>query len=692
MNTLKVTWTYLRNHYAEVYRVLLFALAAALLILMFPKEATFKYEFRKGKYWMHEDLVAPFDFAILKTEQELKTEKDTLLSVHKPFFTFDAGIADVKKKEFISRYEALKSTVYSGDETKWKIDFRICLNVLDSLFKAGIIESVTAIENKSPDFGIMVLKDNIAYEKELGLLFTIASADQFIRNKLSQGTLTDYQTSVRLLEESLAQNLRYDAVTTEKDRKNILGSVSLTKGMLETGQSIIAKGELITADKYQVLESLKKEYELQLGSNTRYYAVVIGQLLLLASAMIVLFLFLNSFRRDILINNKKIVFILLVVLLMVLVTSLVVHNFVNLIYLVPLCLVPLIIRVFFDTRLALFVHLVTIIIIGFLVPNSFEFVFLQLIAGILTIISVAKLQKRAQFFLTSLLIFLAYTILYIGMTLIQDGNLVEIDFTRIALYGGSAMMTLFAYPLIFVFEKLFGLVTDISLMELTDSNSKLLRELASKAPGTFQHSIQVANIAEEVVREIGGDALLVRAGAMYHDIGKSDMPLFFIENQVTGINPHDDLSPEESATVIISHVIKGIEVARKHKIPDQIIDFIRTHHGTRRTDFFYSKHMKDFPELEVEESKFRYNGPIPFSKETAVLMMVDSVEAASRSLKLPSVDALNRLVDNVIDHQIESGQFSNADVTFRDIDKIKRILKKKLLSIYHVRVEYPQLS
>lgn len=692
MNTLKVTWTYLRNHYAEVYRVLLFALAAALLILMFPKEATFKYEFRKGKYWMHEDLVAPFDFAILKTEQELKAEKDTLLSVHKPFFTFDAEIADVKKKEFISRYEALKSTVFSGDETKWGIDFRICLNVLDSLFNAGIIESVTAIENKSPDFGIMVLKDNIAYEKELGSLFTIASADQFIRNKLSQGTLTDYQTSVRLLEESLAQNLRYDAVTTEKDRKNILGGVSLTKGMLETGQSIIAKGELITADKYQVLESLKKEYELQLGSNTRYYAVVIGQLLLLASAMIVLFLFLNSFRRDILINNKKIVFILLVVLLMVLVTSLVVHNFVNLIYLVPLCLVPLIIRVFFDTRLALFVHLVTIIIIGFLVPNSFEFVFLQLIAGILTIISVAKLQKRAQFFLTSLLIFLAYTILYIGMTLIQDGNLVEIDFTRIALYGGSAMMTLFAYPLIFVFEKLFGLVTDISLMELTDSNSKLLRELASKAPGTFQHSIQVANIAEEVVREIGGDALLVRAGAMYHDIGKSDMPLFFIENQVTGINPHDDLSPEESAAVIISHVIKGIEVARKHKIPDQIIDFIRTHHGTRRTDFFYSKHMKDFPELEVEESKFRYNGPIPFSKETAVLMMVDSVEAASRSLKLPSVDALNRLVDNVIDHQIESGQFSNADVTFRDIDKIKRILKKKLLSIYHVRVEYPQLS
>ncbi len=692
MNTLKVTWTYLRNHYAEVYRVLLFALAAALLILMFPKEATFKYEFRKGKYWMHEDLVAPFDFAILKTEQELKTEKDTLLSVHKPFFTFDAGIADVKKKEFISRYEALKSTVYSGDETKWATDFKICLNILDSLFNAGIIESVTVIENKTPDFGVMVLKDNVAYEKELGSLFTIANADQFIRNKLSQGTLTDYQTSVRLLEESLAQNLRYDAVTTEKDRKNILGGVSLTKGMLETGQSIITKGELITADKYQILESLKKEYELQLGSNTRYYAVVVGQLLLLASAMIVLFLFLNSFRRDILINNKKIVFILLVVLLMVLVTSLVVHNFVNLIYLVPLCLVPLIIRVFFDTRLALFVHLVTIIIIGFLVPNSFEFVFLQLIAGILTIISVAKLQKRAQFFLTSLLIFLAYTILYIGMTLIQDGSLVEIDFTRIALYGGSAMMTLFAYPLIFVFEKLFGLVTDISLMELTDSNSKLLRELASKAPGTFQHSIQVANIAEEVVREIGGDTLLVRAGAMYHDIGKSDMPLFFIENQVTGINPHDDLSPEESAAVIISHVIKGIEVARKHKIPDQIIDFIRTHHGTRRTDFFYSKHMKDFPELEVEESKFRYNGPIPFSKETAVLMMVDSVEAASRSLKLPSVDALNRLVDNVIDHQIESGQFSNADVTFRDIERIKRILKKKLLSIYHVRVEYPQLS
>ena len=360
------------------------------------------------------------------------------------------------------------------------------------------------------------------------------------------------------------------------------------------------------------------------------------------------------------------------------------------IYLLPFCILPIIIRAFYDTRIALFTHLVTVLIVSFMAPDRFEFTFIQLLGGMVAIFSIVNMRNRSQIFISSGVIFLTYSIAFIAITIIQEGGSDAILLTDFAWFGISALLTLFSYPLIFVFEKLFGFISDVSLLELSDTNGKLLRELASRAPGTFQHSLQVANLAEEAIYNIGGNALLVRTGALYHDIGKMEMPMYFIENQANGMNPHDEMSFDESAAIIISHVIKGIEIAKRNNLPEQIIDFIRTHHGTSITGYFYRSFQNAYPEEKIDESKFHYPGPIPFSKETAVLMMADSVEAASRSLKKYDAESIDALVEKIINTQIEQNQYANSDITFKDINTLKKIFKKKLMNVYHVRVEYPR--
>lgn len=359
-------------------------------------------------------------------------------------------------------------------------------------------------------------------------------------------------------------------------------------------------------------------------------------------------------------------------------------------YVVPLCLTPILIRTFFDTKTSLYVFLVLIIIIGFSVPNSFEFVFYQLIVGMMAILSVEHLEKRAEFFNTALIIFFTYSVIYLAMSFIQGSmDLKQLDINRFIYFAINAILILFAFPIVFILEKMFGLVSEMSLMEYCNTNTKILRELSNKAPGTFQHSIQVANIAEDVIHQIGGNSLLVRAGALHHDIGKIMMPMCFIENQSGSANPLNDMTNEESSQIIISHVSNGVKLAHKYKLPEPIVDFIRTHHGTSTTKYFYYKEINEHPEAEIDKSKFSYKGPRPFSKETAVLMMVDSVEAASRSLKEHTEENINQLVDNIINGQIQDNQYDNANITFADIDKIRKILKHKLQSIYHVRIEYP---
>jgi len=664
-----------------------------ILVSLFPREGKFKYEFQKGSPWLHEDLIAPFDFAVLKPSGELTEERNQALRDLNPYFRFDPSITNTQSKLLSAMFDSAwaKSPDYQNSSETTRMKFReITFALFDSVFNRGIVELIPEIENKPPSFKVAVVHGNEAQTMELQSLFTISTADKFVRSRLIQFSGVDPGFIIPLLENVIAQNVFYDTETTRSERDEALSNISLTRGMVQKGERIISRGELVSSEKYQKIESLRHDYESQLGISSKYYLILLGQIILIAISLLVFVLFMIAFRHDIFNETKNSVLILLLISIMVFITSVIIKYDVSYLYIVPLCMVPIIVRTFYDTRLALFVHIITIIIIGFLVPNSFEFLFLQLITGIITIITVVNLQRREQFFFTSLMIFVTYSVIYIGMTLIQEASFGALNRHVFVLFGGSALLTLFSYPLIFIFERIFGQVTDVSLMELSDTNSKLLREMSMKAPGTFQHSLQVANIAEEAARVIGANVLLIRTGALYHDIGKIDMAQYFIENQSTGINPHDELSFEESAKIIINHVPEGIEKARKFKLPEAIIDFIRTHHGTRHTGYFYQMQLKEFPGEPCNETSFRYRGPIPYSKETSIVMMADSVEAASRSMKEPDEASIHKLVESIIDKQIENKQFLNSELTLKDITRIKKILKKSLMNIYHIRMEYPE--
>jgi putative nucleotidyltransferase with HDIG domain len=405
-------------------------------------------------------------------------------------------------------------------------------------------------------------------------------------------------------------------------------------------------------------------------------------------ALLMLLLFLRKYRLDVFENNTKVTFIFFNIFLMVLITTLVVNYSSKYIYVVPICILPLVFKAFFDARLGLFAHVITVLLLGSIVPNSYEYMFLQIIAGIVTILTVSELYKRANLFISVGQITLIYIVAYFAFFVIHEGSIETIKWETFIWFILCGLATLFVQPLIYIYEKLFGLVSDVSLLELSDTNTKLLKELSNKAPGTFHHSLNVANLAESCANEVGANAMLIRVGALYHDIGKMKNPTYFIENQSTGINPHDELSSKESARIIIDHVIAGIEIAKKYNLPDRVIDFIRTHHGTSMVYYFYIKEK----ELEqgVDKSDFSYLGPKPFSKETAILMMCDSVEAASKSLKEPTSSKIDAFVENIINKQIEDGQFLNANITFKEIQSIKKVLKHKLANIYHLRIEYPE--
>ena len=410
--------------------------------------------------------------------------------------------------------------------------------------------------------------------------------------------------------------------------------------------------------------------------------------MLVSLVFLMLFLFLRKYRLEIFNNSTKVTFIFFNVVLMVFLTTIVVKLDAKYVYVVPLCILPLIVKAFFDPRLGLYVHVLTLLLLGFVVPNSFEFLFLQIIAGIVTILTVSELYRRANLFISVGQITLVYIIGYFAFFIIQEGNLELIQWENFGYFVLAGLATLFAHPLIYLYEKVFGLVSDVSLLELSDTNSKLLKELSNKAPGTFHHSLNVANLAEAAANEIGANAMLVRVGALYHDIGKMENPTNFTENQLSGYNAHDELDPKESANIIIDHVIKGIEIARRRNLPDRVIDFIRTHHGTSVVYYFYKKEEQQNGTANIKD--FQYPGPIPFSKETAILMMADSVEAASKSLKDPTSSKIDTFVEKIVDGQTEQGQFLNANITFKEIQVIKKVLKKKLNNIYHLRVEYPE--
>lgn len=698
---------YLQNYQTFLANAILFIISVVFVVYLSPREAKFKYEFQKGKPWLYDNMVAPFDFAVIKTNEALEEENGQFRNNKTLFLKRNDVIAESSLAEFEEDLNQKWDTYKGGDEFKDYLGF-LSINkdekeeklkkafktrgeeIIRSIYKKGILKPITS--DLSKHYGDILLNTNgISKSVAEEDFYSIKGASTAAQKNLIKG---EDSLGLKLLSGLINANLEYniffDDETTEKYLQSQLDNILPTQGKVQVGELVIFKGNLVDDEKYTKLYSLKKAFEGSFSTKSSIYFIAAGQTLLIAILFLVLFLMIYQLRRKVYSDIARMTFILLNVLLTVAMARIVIDYGVEYIYLAPFPILAIIIRSFFDTRFALFIHIISILMVGFLVPNSFEFVFLQFVAGFFAIILVGNLYKRSQLFLTAAKIIGVYCISYLGLALIQEGSFDQINLLTFAFFGGNGLLTILSFPLIYLQEKIFGFVSDVSLLELSDTNSSLLRELAQKAPGTFQHSLQVANLAEAAVLSVNGNVLLARTGALYHDIGKMASPMYFIENQHTGVNPHDELSSEESAEIIIGHVKEGIKLAKKNNLPDVLVDFIRTHHGTTTVMYFYKQYIKNFPDREVDMSKFSYPGPKPFSKETAALMMADSVEAAARSISNPDHEKIDKLVEGIIDHQMKSGQFENAEITLKEIKDIKKIFKKMLMNIYHVRIQYPE--
>nr|WP_081987542.1 HDIG domain-containing metalloprotein [Pedobacter glucosidilyticus] len=667
-------------------------LSILFITAILPKQARFKYEFEKGVVWMHDDLISPYNFAIRKTTQEIKSDKDNILKSILPVYRLDDKVLEIQLNEYQADFEAKWRSAGLPDDDYKERTFEFGFELLKNIYQKGIIGLNKSYqkEKDNANYLIMLLKNNVKTEVSTATLLTTTSAFSLASERVVENKKVRTDILVNVLKDRITPNILLDERFTESLQKQAIENVSSTRGMVQKGEVIIENGSTINDEVYQKLESLRLAYEENARVTGDRNLVLLGQFLLVALIVSLLMVFLYLFRKDIFQDNRQISLILLVVTGMLFFLSWSIRMKLPSLYYIPYCIVPIIIRILFDTRLAMNIHLLVVLIASFFVPNSFEFAFLQISAGMVSIYSIKNLVRREQFLISALLILLTYFISYLGISLIREGALASVEWLKFLPFIFSVLLSLLAYPLIYLFEKMFGITSDITLMELTNTNSTLLRELAYKVPGTFQHSLQVANLAESAIFKIGGNALLVRAGALYHDIGKMENPQFFIENQNKGLNPHDKLPYEESAQIIIRHVVNGVELARRHNLPEVIIDFIRTHHGNTRVDYFYQSFLKNFPEKIVDENTFRYPGPIPFSKETAVLMLADSVEAASRSLKEPDAESINNLVERIIDYKLEQDQLNDSNITLKEIETIKLIFKTMLMGIYHVRIDYPQ--
>jgi len=686
-NTKNFINTLYQNH-ALIYKVFLFIITTFAIVYLFPKGGHFKYEFQKGKPWQYDNLYAPFDFAIQKPQEKIDREKEQIELNKTLYFTHNEGVIERVKINFKDNIsKTLQDTILRGFNRRGAINF--AEKCIDKIYNTGYLEKDD--RNKASAKQIITLrKGNTISEIVFDKLITSNNLQTHIKVHFKNSSyrfLENYFTTVFL--EVLEPNVYYDEELTQKLLEEELNKISYTEGLITENERIISKGDVVEGKKYEILNSLKSEYKSQLWSESNYNWIVFGYTLLVALALLMLLLFLKKYRQQVFENNTKVTFIFFNILLMVLLVTLVVKYRAEYLYVVPLIILPILLKAFFDARLGLFTHVLTVLLLGFIVPNSFEFIFLQIIAGIVTILTVSELYKRANLFVSISQITLIYMIAYFAFSIIQEGNTQQLNWEYFGLFALNGVLSFLSLFLILIYEKVFGLVSDVSLLELSNTNSKLLRELAEKAPGTFQHSMQVANLAEASANEIGANAMLVRTGALYHDIGKMLNPMYFTENQTTSVNPHNELTPRDSAKIIIDHVIEGIELAKKNRLPDRIIDFIRTHHGTTLVYYFYKKQQElDIDDLDMEE--FTYGGPIPFSKETAILMMCDAAEAASKSIKEPSAQLIDELIEKIVDGQMESGQFMNADITFKEIETTKKVIKKKLNNIYHLRVEYPE--
>ncbi|HOP03028.1 MAG TPA: HDIG domain-containing protein [Tenuifilaceae bacterium] len=690
---------FIKLYYRQIIRVLYFIASIILIVSFLPREGKFKYEFQKGKPWMHEDLIAPFDFPIYKTENEILSERNVILKNFKPIFDYDTSTVknttSSLTSDFIASWTLSQYSLVEKDPNN--IFSQKVESIVQTIYDKGIVNpSIVTELNLESNANITMLINSLAYETPLTSTYTPQSAASYFVDEINEFVSDKpFQNEAEILtslaiQKYFSPNLTYNKQTTEKLKAEVLSSISLTEGLIQTGERIVNRGEVVNEQSYKVLESLKREFETKVGLLGNTTMVTFGHTLLVSVLFLMLYLFMYNFRREILDDDRKTIFILLLVTTMTILSSFVLKRNVISIYLIPFTIIPIFVRTFYDSRLALFIHLVTVFLVGFFAPNGFEFVFIHFIAGVVAIISLTNFYRRGKLFLSVSLILLTYWVLYTGIVTIQEGTPLKVNPITLAWFAGNALLLLASYQLVYIFEKVFGFLSDATLMELSDTNQDLLRQLAEVAPGTFQHSLQVANLTETAINKIGGNAMLARTGALYHDIGKMNNPFYFVENQSPEFNPHKNIDFEESAEIIIKHITDGVTLARKHRLPEQIIDFIRTHHGTSKVQYFYRLFKDKYPDAQHEFDKFSYPGPKPFSRETAVLMMADSIEAASRSLKSYSHSTIENLVDTIINHQQLDDQFSEANITFQDITALKMVFKKKLLNIYHARIEYPK--
>lgn len=652
------------KHLPLLTKLLLMLVTSALIPLMFPSSGHGNhYDYAQGSIWRNDDLVAPFDFPVQRTPAEIEQQTNKAKAELTLYYHIDPS-AHNRATEQLSLLA----------QNHKELNLRALRKTIDSIYSIGYIETPSDI----PDFEhhtLILLDGNIG----------------------SEHTVADYINAIditnRLLRDSiLVPNIIYDANRTQLELDSRISQLTTSAGVVKQGQRIVAKGETVSAETARIIASLERENDNLFLQNYHPLGRYAGQLMLCIIAFIALYMFLKNTRHPILDDNRRVTFVMVLVLFMSALTALVSNQSPDLVLIVPLCIVPIMMRVFFDMRVALYVHVTTIIILANMVPNPFEFIFYQLIAGMMSIVAVRNFENRSKFFLVSAVIFLSYALIYTFGVLSQESTLNGITAGRYLVFFFNALLTLLSYPLIYLFERAFGLTTNLTLMELSSTNNPALRELSRNAPGTFQHAMQVANISEDLINEIGGNALLAKVGALYHDIGKVEAPLYFTENQNGGFNPHDELDYRESASIIIQHVRSGLELAKKYHLPPSVQDFIRTHHGTTVTGYFYAKQVNEHPDEPLNIADFQYPGPTPYSRETAVVMIVDSVEAACKSLKDHDSQSINQLVDSIVDSKISQNQLENCNLTFGDITRIRKMLKTKMLSIYHARISYPVVN
>lgn len=687
---MKKFFSFFKEKRVVIVALLLFTFAIAFIMYLMPREKKFQFEYQQNKVWLHEDLFAPFAFSIDKTEEEIQAQKDSVMMSFSPFYTYDTTVYRRVKDTIYVRY--LRSMHHWIDDSV--SDFHSLMTSqglnefeksLKSIYETGIINAqkpykTLIIEQLPQRKRVPVISVHTIPEAHSDLMQTIPPYFDSLQNLKFK----------EIIYTSLEANTFYDEEVSTEEKNRLLATVSEKYGFVSEGTRIISKGSVVTQADKKVLDSLKKEYESGNVSFEGKIAIMCGQFLLILISFIVLVLLINCSDTESLQKIKSLLFIITVVILFIGMASLTLKfNHIS-IYLIPYVALPILVKNFMNERVALFVHVVTMMIIGFIAPNPFDFTFLQISVGVIAMFSLGNHYQRSFLFTTAIVSFVSYTAIYIGLSLTKFGSFSGVHWHQLAWFLASCVLLLTTYLLIFVFEKLFRFPSDITLFELSDTSRGVLRELSDKAPGTFQHSLQVANFVEVALREIGGNELLGRIGGLYHDIGKLKNPAFFVENQTFKENPHDNLPPEQSAKIIIDHVIYGKELAHKNGLPYSLEQIIHGHHGNSKTAFFLDKYKKLHPDEVVDESMFQYPTTKVVKKELAVIMIADAVEAASRSAHLETREQMEELVQKIIDNLIRSKQLENADITLRELDKVKEVFVEKLINLYHVRVPYPE--